>query len=339
MNDPTHILLAHGGGGQLTGELIRDVILPALGGQDPDALTDAAELDLGGGKLCLTTDTYVVEPLEFPGGDIGKLAVAGTVNDLAVAGAAPAALSIGLVLTEGLEIAMLKRILASAAETAGAAGVCIATGDTKVVERRGEPGMIINTAGVGAMTPGASLGFDRIAAGDAVILTGPLGQHALAVMCCRKGLTIATNLETDAAPLNSLTAALIDALGERLHWMRDATRSGLAGVLADLASATGRGVEIRQADIPTDPTAVAAAEMLGLDLLSAANEGKLVAVVAADATDQAVETLRQFDVAAESAVIGQVGQASEIPLVELLTRAGGRRVVQMPYGEGLPRIC
>ena len=195
MNDSDHILLAHGGGGQLTAELIRDVILPALGGQDPAALTDSAELCLPAGRVCLTTDTYVVEPLEFPGGDIGTLAVCGTVNDLAVAGAEPVALSMGLVLTEGLEIAVLRRVLASAGDAARAAGVTVATGDTKVVERTGQPGMIVNTAGVGAMRPGATLGFGRVAAGDAVILSGPLGQHALAVMCCRKGLTVAARSE------------------------------------------------------------------------------------------------------------------------------------------------
>jgi hydrogenase expression/formation protein HypE len=339
MTEPQHILLAHGGGGQLTAELIRDVILPALGGQDPAALTDSAELDLPAGRVCFTTDSYVVEPLEFPGGDIGKLAVCGTVNDLAVAGAEPRALSLALVLTEGLAIALLKRVLASAAEAARSAGVTIVTGDTKVVERRGVPGMIVNTAGVGVMPAGAALGFGRVETGDAVILSGPLGQHALAVMCCRKGLTVAADLQSDCASLNELTAALVEAVGGDLHWMRDPTRGGLAGVLADLSAATGRNVEIRQTAIPTDPAAVAAAEMLGLDLLSAANEGKLVAVVAAGAAEKSAEVLRCFDLASDAAVIGAVGEPSDLPLVEMLTRAGGRRVVQMPYGEDLPRIC
>ncbi len=339
MTNPEHILLAHGGGGQLTAELVRDVILPAVGGQDPAALTDAAAVYLPAGGAVMTTDTYVVEPLEFPGGDIGRLAVCGTVNDLAVAGAEPVALSMGLVLTEGLAIAQLKRILASAASAAWAAGVTIVTGDTKVVERRGEPGMIVNTAGLGAVLAGAKLGFDRVGGGDAVVLSGPLGQHAMAVMCCRGGLTVAADLESDAAPLNALTTALVTALGEDLHWMRDPTRGGLAGVLADLSASTGRDVEIRQTAIPIDPTAVAVAEILGLDLLSAANEGKLVAVVAPAAAGKAVEVLRTFDLASAAAAIGAVGEPADLPLVEMLTRAGGRRVIQMPYGEDLPRIC
>ena len=340
MNDETHILMAHGGGGQLTGELIADVILPALGGQDPNALTDAAEIDAGDGRIVFTTDSYVVQPLEFPGGDIGKLAVCGTINDLAVSGARPVALSMGLILEEGLEIELLRRVLASAGGAARRAGVRIATGDTKVVERRGEPGMTINTAGVGAPLAGAQLGFDRVAGGDAIILTGPLGVHGMAVMCLRESLSIATSLESDCAAIHPLTSVLIETLGQDVHWMRDPTRGGLAATLADLSAATGRNVEIRHQAIPTDPTAVAAAEMLGLDLLSAANEGRLVAVVSAGAAERAVAVLAgNNDLAPAPAVIGAVGEADDVPLVEMVTRAGGRRIVQMPYGQELPRIC
>ena len=334
-----HILMAHGGGGQLTAELVAEVILPALGGQDPAALADAAEVQADGGRIVFTTDSYVVQPLEFPGGDIGKLAVCGTVNDLAVSGAKPIALSMALVLEEGLEIDLLRRILASAARAACDAGVTIVTGDTKVIERRGEPGMTINTAGVGAPLAGGRLGFDRVGDGDVIVLTGPLGLHGLAVMCQRKGLSIATSLESDCAAIHGLTTALIDALGEQVHWMRDPTRGGLAATLAELASAAGRDVEIRQLDIPSHPTATAAAEMLGLDLLTTANEGRLVAVVAAEAVEQAIATLAGLEAAPAPAVIGSIGESAEMPLVEMVTRAGGRRVVQMPYGEELPRIC
>ncbi len=227
----------------------------------------------------------------------------------------------------------------SAGLEARAAGVSIATGDTKVIERRGQPGITINTAGVGVPLPGARLGFDRVGAGDAIILSGPLGLHGLAVMCRREGLSIGAALESDCASLHRLTQSLIQSLGQKLKWMRDPTRGGLAATLAELSAATGRCLEIREADLPTHPTARAAADLLGLDLLSVANEGKLVAVVAEDAADQAVETLARHELARAAAAIGAVGAVEDPPLVEMITRAGGRRVVQMPYGEQLPRIC
>jgi hydrogenase expression/formation protein HypE len=336
----THILLAHGGGGQLTAELVAQVILPALGGQDAKSLTDAATVATdGGGRVVFTTDTYVVQPLEFPGGDIGKLCICGTVNDLAVSGAKPVAISLALVLEEGLEIELLRRMLASAGKTAVAAGVAIVTGDTKVVERRGQPGMYINTAGIGTLLPGADLNFTRIAEGDAIILSGPLGQHGMAVMCKRKGLGLADALKSDCAPLFEATSALIAKLGKSVKWMRDPTRGGLAATLSELSQATGRNVEITQSLLPTDPAALAASEMLGIDLISTANEGKLVAIVAADAAAEAVKILRATKVATAPVAIGHVGETTDLPLVEMLTRAGGRRILQMPYGEDLPRIC
>jgi len=339
MTQRDHILLAHGGGGQLTAELVAEVILPAIGGQDATALTDAAEVAWGGARVVFTTDSYVVQPLEFAGGDIGKLAVCGTVNDLAVAAAKPVALSMSLVLEEGLEIELLRRVLASGGEAARRAGVTIVTGDTKVIDRRGEPGMTINTAGIGAPLPGGRVGFRHVGAGDAIILTGPLGLHGLAVMCRRKGLSIASSLESDCQAIHELTAALLKALGPRVHWMRDPTRGGLAATLVDLARATGRNVEIHQRAIPTDPPATGAAEMLGLDLLNVANEGRLVAVVEAAAAEQAVNILATHEAAPAPVIIGNMGEATDMPLVEMVTAAGGRRIVQMPYGEDLPRIC
>jgi hydrogenase expression/formation protein HypE len=340
MTDREHIQLAHGGGGQLTAELVADVILPALGGgQDPRALADAAVLHADGGRLAFTTDSYVVQPLEFPGGDIGKLAVCGTINDLAVAGARAVAMSLALVIQEGLEIALLRRVLTSAGGAAKAAGVAVVTGDTKVVERAACDGLVLTTSGVGRVHPAARLGFERIEPGDKVLLSGPLGEHGLAVMSCRKGLSFSADLASDCASIAELAAALLDEFGPAVRFMRDPTRGGLAAVLADVAASAGKDVEIIESAIPVNRTVQAAAEMLGLDVLAAANEGKLVAVVAPAAAAKAVGILAKHPIARHAAVIGTVGEASDAPLVEMVTTAGGRRVVQKPYGEELPRIC
>ena len=343
MVDTRHIQLAHGGGGQLTAELVEQVILPSLGassGQDVAGLTDAALVDLPGeGLVAFTTDSYVVQPLEFPGGDIGKLAICGTVNDLSVVGAEPKALSLALVLEEGLEISLLRRVLESAGGAARDAGVNVATGDTKVVERGGVAGMIINTAGIGRRLEGANLGFDRIQEGDRIVLSGPLGEHGLAVMSQRKGLSFSAQLKTDCAALNGLTTALIRELGPAVKFMRDPTRGGLAATLVEVAQSARRDVEIDEAAIPVNRTARAAAEMLGLDLLTIANEGKLVAVVAAEAADKAAKIMARSELARRACVIGTIGAASANSLVEMVTTVGGRRIVQMPYGEELPRIC
>jgi len=350
MSDSSPILLAHGGGGQLTAELLADVILPALQGGPAGSpaplagLTDAARLSRPGADLAFTTDSYVVQPIEFPGGDIGKLSVCGTINDLAVSGAAPRALSMALILEEGLEIGILRRVLTSAGRVAREQGFPIVTGDTKVVQRGSLGGMAVNTAGIGEVLPRAELGFERIRAGDRIILSGPLGEHGLAVMCRREGLAITSDLISDCAPISCLTQPLIEELGPAVRFLRDPTRGGLAATLAEIALATGRDIEVRESAIPVNPTALAAAEMLGLDLLSVANEGKLVAVVADNDAKAAVKILTKHCIARRSAIIGVVGEVgSQGPaapgLVELLTAVGGRRVVQMPYGEDLPRIC
>ncbi|HUT59374.1 MAG TPA: hydrogenase expression/formation protein HypE [Phycisphaerae bacterium] len=343
MNEPV-IQLAHGGGGQMSAELLAEVILPALGGEVPArelmrGLTDSAVLEHVGSRIAFTTDSYVVQPLEFPGGDIGKLAICGTVNDLAVAGAAPRALSLALVLAEGLAVDVLRRVLRSAADAAREASVSIVTGDTKVVERGALDGMVINTAGLGEMLPQARLGFERIGEGDRIVLSGPLGEHGLAVMCRREGLGLASELQSDCAAIHVLTGALLAELGADVHFMRDPTRGGLAAILAEIAQGARRDIEIDQRSIPTNPTAVAAAEILGLDLLTVANEGKLVAVVSADSADRAAQVLAKHGIASQAAVIGTVAAARDGPLVEMVTHVGGRRVVQMPYGEELPRIC
>jgi hydrogenase expression/formation protein HypE len=343
MSDTTHIQLAHGGGGQLTAELIEQVILPAIGGpQQAAALNDSAVLDVPSARVAMTTDSYVVHPLEFPGGDIGKLAICGTVNDLAMAGARPIALTMALIIAEGLEIALLKRILESAGRTAAQVGVPIVTGDTKVVPRDALDALTINTAGLGELLDGADLGFQRVSPGDAIVLSGPLGEHGLAVMARRKGLSLSSDLLSDCAPLSQPAAALVEALGHHLHFMRDPTRGGLAATLADLAGGSRHNVEIDEASIPVNPTAFAAAEILGLDLLTIANEGKLVAVVSAEACDEAVKVLRDHKIAHEATRIGRIVSSADtgrIALVEMVTKIGGRRIIQMPYGEDLPRIC
>jgi hydrogenase expression/formation protein HypE len=345
MGDTDHIQLAHGGGGQLTAELLERVILPALGGGEAPAadllrgLKDAARLERPQADIAFTTDSYVVQPLEFPGGDIGKLSICGTINDLAVVGAAPRALSLALVLEEGLEIALLRRVLLSAGKVAREVGVPIVTGDTKVVERGGLKGLVINTAGIGEMLPRAELGFERIQAEDRIVLSGPLGEHGLAVLCRREGLAFTSELRSDCAPLAALAGSLIEELGPSVRFMRDPTRGGLAATLAEIALATNRDLLIQEGSIPVNETARAAADMLGLDLLSVANEGKLVAVVAPEAAGRAAAVLARHQIASRAAVIGTVGEVGRPGLVELVTAIGGRRVVQMPYGEDLPRIC
>ena len=345
MADRDHIQLAHGGGGQLTAELLEEVILPALSGENAPArravrgLKDAACLPRPGGNIAFTTDSYVVQPLEFPGGDIGKLAVCGTINDLAVVGAAPRALSLALVLEEGLEIELLRRVLRSAGQAARENAVPIVTGDTKVVGRGALDGMVVNTAGLGEVLPGAELEFGRIQTGDRIVLSGPLGEHGLAVMCRRTGLALSSPLRSDCASIFPLAKALLEELGPAVRFLRDPTRGGLAATLVEIALATGRDLEVEEEALPTVPAAKAAAELLGLDLLTVANEGKLVAVVAPEAADRAVAALSRHGIARRAAVVGTVGLAREGAMVELVTAVGGRRVVQMPYGEELPRIC
>jgi hydrogenase expression/formation protein HypE len=254
----------------------------------------------------------------------------------------PKALSLALVLEEGLEIELLRRLLLSAGQVAREQSVPIVTGDTKVVQRGSLNGLAINTAGIGEVLPGAALGFERIQKGDRILLSGPLGEHGLAVMCRREGLAFASELRSDCAPLAPLTRSLIEELGPAVRFLRDPTRGGLAATLAEIALATGRDLEIEERSLPPNPTARAAAEMLGLDLLTVANEGKLVAVVAAESARKAVQILRRHAIASQAADIGSVGEmgASGSPgLVELVTTVGGRRIVQMPYGEELPRIC
>lgn len=327
------------------GRLIRDHLLPPLRNDALARLTDGAILPWAGGELVLTTDSYVVTPLEFPGGDIGRLAVAGTVNDLAVMGAEPIALSLGLILEEGLPLDVLDRIVASIAATAREAGVSIVTGDTKVIERRSaasadgmvREGLFLNTAGVGRLRAGVRLGVERVQPGDAILVNGPIAEHGLAVMSVRNGLEFASRLRSDAAPLHGLIADVL-AAGADVKFLRDVTRGGIAGVLADLCEGSGWSIAIEEDRVPLTPTARHAAEMLGLDPLTVANEGKVVMVVAAKDGERLLQVCRSHPLGRSAAAIGHVMDAKPA-LVELVTRVGGRRIVQRPYGEELPRIC
>lgn len=333
------VVIAHGGGGELTGRLLREHVLGPLENATLASLTDGAVLPAEPGELVFTTDSYVVTPIEFPGGNIGRLAIAGTVNDLAVMGATPRYLSLALVLEEGLALDVLDRVVATIADTAQTAGIRIVTGDTKVIERRQtaeESGMIINTAGVGWRPAHIQLGIDQIRPGDQLLVNGPIAEHGLAIMSVRHGLEFESALRTDAAPLHDVTQAALQVGGVR--FLRDATRGGIAGVLADLCEGSGYSIEIDEPAVPITPTARHAAEMLGLDPLTVANEGKLVAVVAPEHAAATLAAWRATPLGKHAAVIGRVTDRAPA-LTELLTRAGGRRIVQRSYGEELPRIC
>lgn len=333
------IVAAHGGGGALTHALIRERLAPPLRNAILDLMADSAVLPQVDGKLAFTTDSYVVTPIEFPGGDIGRLAVSGTVNDLAVMGAEPLAISVGMILEEGLALDLLDRIVASIARTVKEAGVVVATGDTKVIERRSgdAAGLLINTAGIGRLRSDVRLGIERIEPGDRVLVNGPIAEHGLAIMSVRNGLEFDTPLRSDAAPLNGLTGHLFE-LGSDIKFMRDATRGGVAGVLADVCETRGLSVEIDERRVPVSPTALRAAEMLGLDPLTVANEGKFVCVVAAADCERVLAAMRTHPLGRRAACIGVVTDRCP-PLAELCTRIGGRRIIQRPYGEDLPRIC
>ncbi len=338
MADNKKIMLAHGGGGRLMAELIDKLIVPRFANAALGRLTDAAELTLEAGAVCFTTDSFVVKPLVFNGGNIGTLAVAGTVNDLAVAGAKPVALSLSLIIEEGFDMRLLETLLDSAASTAQRAGVPIVTGDTKVVEKGAADGLYINTAGIGVKRKNARVGFERISVGDKVLVTGTLGDHGMTIMSQREGLAFTSSMQSDCACLNGLAELLFDKFGDGVKFMRDPTRGGLAAVANEIVRQTGLPIELDEAAILIDNTVQAAADMLGFDLLNIANEGKIVVIVAGDIADRVVAICRTQPLGRRAAVIGEVVAGTE-SLVELLTKTGGRRIVQMPYGRELPRIC
>jgi hydrogenase expression/formation protein HypE len=331
------VTLAHGSGGKASRALVEGLFLEELGNPLLDPLGDSALLEVNGSRLAFTTDSYVVHPLEFPGGDIGELAVNGTVNDLAVAGARPIALSAGFVVEEGFEVARLRRLAASMAHAAERAGVPVATGDTKVVERGKADGLYVNTAGIGLVHEGARLGAANVRAGDRVLVSGTLGDHGMAVMIARGELQLEVELASDTAPVHELTASLLE-LGEAVRWLRDPTRGGLATSLNELAQEAQLAVALEEAALPLRPGVVGACEILGIDPLYVANEGKLVAVVAPEAADDALTRLRAHELGAEAALVGEI-RAEPPGLVLLDTAFGGSRIVDMLVGDPLPRIC
>ena len=332
------IILGHGSGGSLTNRLIKDVFQGAFENPILNELLDAAVLDIDGGKLAFTTDSFVVDPIFFPGGDIGKIAVCGTVNDLAVSGAEPLYLSAGFIIEEGLLISDLKKIVQSMRKAAQAAGVHIVTGDTKVVGRGSADKVFINTAGIGVIPAGRSLSHRHMQPGDVIIVSGTMGDHGLTILAQREGLSFSTPVESDCTPLNRITKAILKAGGESVRCMRDPTRGGLATTLNELAIQSGKGILIKEERIPLRREVVGACEMLGLDPLYLANEGKVIAVVAPDAAASVLEAMRSLPEGEGSVVIGQV-IAEEEGLVLLETELGATRVLGMLEGEPLPRIC
>ena len=331
------VTLAHGAGGKSTRALVEGLFLEELGNPLLAPLSDSALLDLNGSRVAFTTDSYVVKPIFFPGGDIGDLAVNGTVNDLAVSGARPVALSAGFVIEEGLAVADLRRVAASMGRAAAAVGIPVATGDTKVVERGKADGLYVTTAGIGLVEPGVELGPDRVRPGDRVLVSGTIGDHGMAVMVARGELELEVDLESDTAPVHELALALLP-LGGALRWMRDPTRGGLATALNELAQAANVAVSLDEGALPLRPAVIGTCEILGIDPLYVASEGRLVAVVAEDAADQALAILQSHPLGADAAIVGSV-RAEPEGLVLLDTSLGGSRVVDMLVGDPLPRIC
>lgn len=340
LRDYPRVLLAHGGGGRLMHQLLGQLVLPAFDGPANPALAerhDGARLTLGGARLAFTTDGYVVRPLVFPGGDIGSLAVNGTVNDLAMCGARPIALSVGLILEEGLPMATLARVLESMRRAADAVGVAIVTGDTKVVDRGKGDGLYVSTAGIGLIEHDQVIAPASVRPGDVVLLSGDIGRHGIAIMAVREGLAFETTIESDCAPLIGPVGALL-AAGVTIRCLRDLTRGGLASALVEVAGAAGARIEVDEAAIPVAEEVRGACEILGLDPLYVANEGRFIAIVPEAMVAEALAALRAHALSAGATVIGRVEEAGD-GVVTLRSLIGVARVVDLLSGEQLPRIC
>jgi hydrogenase expression/formation protein HypE len=336
LRDSPTIVMGHGGGGQLSAELIEHLFVPALGAS-PSGLADSAVVTLGGARIAFSTDTFVVRPLFFPGGSIGHLAVNGTVNDLAMSGAVAAHLSCGFVLEEGTELSVVGRVATDIGTAARAAGVSVVTGDTKVVDAGHGDQVYVNTAGIGVVPDGVDIRPDRARPGDVVIVSGAIGVHGIAIMSVREGIEFGSELVTDSAALGPLVQAML-AVTPDLHVLRDPTRGGLATSLNEIAAASGVGVRLVERSIPVPPDVHNACAMLGLDPMYVANEGKLVAFVSRASADAVLAAMRAHPLGAEAAVIGEC--VEEHPgMVVATTTFGATRVVDVPLGEQLPRIC
>ena len=335
------LTLAHGAGGKATQTLIEGLLVPAFAAEEGsplEAMADAGTVNMDGVTVAMTTDSFVVKPLRFPGGSIGELAVNGTVNDLAVSGARPLALTVSMILEEGLEAEALRAEVEAIAEAAATAAVQIVGGDTKVVERGAADEMFLTTTGVGVRDPRAQLAPDAIAPGDQVLVSGPLGEHGTAIMLARDQFDLDAEVESDTCSLWPAVDALLAAAGEELHCVRDATRGGVASALNELARSSGVAVTVREADVPVSPVVQAAAELLGIDPMYIANEGRLVAFAAPQAADHALQALRAVPGCERATAIGEVHrEPTGMVLVE--TAFGGKRVMDQLVGDPLPRIC
>ncbi len=332
------VTMAHGAGGKASRALVEGLIVPTFDNAIVSALNDAATLTLDPGPIAMSTDSFVVRPITFPGGSIGELAVNGTVNDLAVSGARPHALSVGLILEEGLEATTLVGQITAIASAASAADVILACGDTKVVERGKAEQLYINTTGIGTIDDRAQLDPARVRPGDRVIVSGPIGDHGITILLARGDLELEADLESDTANLWPLVDALLDVCGHELRCMRDATRGGVATVLNEIALAAEVGIVLDEAAVPMRPVVYGACELLGLDPLYVANEGRLVAFVSPDAAEAAIDALQQIAIGDGAAIIGEV---TDEPPGRVLGRTsfGGHRMIDMLVGDPLPRIC
>lgn len=337
LRDHPSIVMGHGGGGKLSAELVEHLFLPAFAGAHGGDLGDSTVVAVGGTRLAYSTDSFVVRPLFFPGGNIGELAVNGTVNDIAMSGARPLYLSAGFILEEGMPLDRLAAIAQSMGAAARRAGVTLVTGDTKVVDRGHGDGVYINTSGFGVVPDGLSIGPTQARPGDAIIVSGTIGDHGIAIMSVREGLEFGAPVESDTAPLNGLVADML-AEGCEIHVLRDPTRGGVASTLNEIAQASKVGVVIEERRLPVQPAVHAACEMLGMDPLYVANEGKLVAFAPAEHAERLLDRMRRHPLGGGAAIIG--GVVAEHPgVVVARTGIGGRRVVDMMIGEQLPRIC
>ncbi|MFQ6226716.1 hydrogenase expression/formation protein HypE [Nocardia sp. NPDC002869] len=337
LRDAPNIVMGHGGGGAMSGELIEHLFLPAFGAAADAGLGDSAVVTVDGTRLAFSTDSFVVKPLVFPGGSIGELAVNGTVNDLAMAGARPLVLSTAFILEEGTALSEIAHVAEALGTAASAAGVSLVTGDTKVVDAGHGDGIFINTAGIGVLADGVDIRPERAAPGDIVVVSGEIGVHGIAVMSCREGLEFGTTVLSDTAPLAGLVAAMLET-GADLHVLRDPTRGGVAATLNEIARAAGTGIALEETALPVPAAVRDACGLLGLDPMYVANEGKLVAFVPPADAERVLAAMRAHPLGAHAAVIGHC--VEEHPgMVVARTALGGTRVVDLPAGEQLPRIC
>jgi hydrogenase expression/formation protein HypE len=332
------VLLAHGGGGRLMHNLIEKMFSAAFSNDILRQDHDSVQIELSGNRIAFTTDSYVVKPLFFPGGDIGSLAVNGTVNDLAMSGAKPLYLSLGFIIEEGFPMESLWRVVQSIAESARIAGVKIATGDTKVVDKGKGDGIFINTSGIGLIEHKMNISPKNIQTGDVIILNGDIGRHGIAIMAEREGLQFESKIESDCAPLNGVVKNIIESDVD-VHCMRDLTRGGLSSALNELAMSSGKDITINETLVPVHEDVRGACEIMGFDPMYVANEGKFIAIVKHEDADKCLSIMKESEYGKESAIIGSISDSAMDPIVKLKSRIGTMRILDMLSGEQLPRIC